>query len=260
MMGDSPNAVSTPVRKAVTLEDVMTQVISNGRCLAEMRTSLDEIQGAIHTLEVENEQLREEVKKLKEREEVLKDEVAEAKYAASVAMKKVNESDQYQRRNNLRIFGIKEEDEEDEEDIEKKVLTLFNNTLQVTVKSSDIEAVHRLGNRDKLKDKLKNKGNEIPPRGVIVRFVNRKHRELVIKNRKQLKGKKTVIVEDLTNENYRLYQKVKEDELCKQAWTTAGKIMMQTVSGRVVRVHSSSHLQEKREVWAKPPPKKFGNK
>jgi hypothetical protein len=224
--------------------------------------SISEIQGAIHNLEVENEQLREAVEGLRKREEELREELESCKYAATLALKRANESDQYQRRNNLRIYGIPEpvadpknpHKAEAEDDIERKVLEMFTNKLQVSVKPGDVEAVHRLG-------KPGRKGGEgNAPRGVIVRFVNRKQKELVIKNRKKLKNTRMVIVEDLTDENYRLYRKVKENDLCKHAWTVNGKTMMETISGRVVHVQSLSHLNENRVVWAKEASKKSGGK
>jgi hypothetical protein len=86
---------------------------------------------------------------------------------------------------------------------------------------------------------------------VIVRFVNRKVKESVIKNRTKLKNTGVVVVEDLTDMNYKLFQRVKADPLCENAWTINGKVTMKTKSGRIVKVHSASHMEQQRALWAK---------
>ena len=223
------------VNGSVTLEDIMKQVCANGRVLAEVRAEVQELKGDIHDLQVENERLREEVQVLKKRERELREKVTEAQYATALAVNHSNEANQYNRRNNLRIYGLSEKTgDEDEEELETRVLELFQSMGVKDIRSEDVEAVHRLRRPKAAKSDS--------PRGVIVRFISRKHRDRVIKNRKQLKGSKTVIVEDLTDMNYQLLQKVKDSDQCKQAWTAYGKVYMKTHKDRIIHVASMAKL------------------
>jgi regulator of replication initiation timing len=237
---------STP--KKATLDDIWQQVCKNGKQLATVTTNIEEIQGMMHELKIENDKLKREVATLKEIEEKLKEQLAEVKHTAKVALERANDTDQYSRRNNIRIYGLKEKQkgaggEEGGDDTEEQVLKLFS-TMQLKVKAEDLEAAHRLGAKNPDKN---------TSRGVIVRFINRKQKENAIKNRRKLKNTGVVVVEDLTDVNYKLLQRVKSDPLCENAWTINGKVTMKTKSGRIVKVHSTSHLEEQRAHWAKKP-------
>ena len=66
--------------------------------------------------------------------------------------------------------------------------------IEVEVTEADIDVAHRIG--------------PPPPKGrsrpVIVRFLSRKARDLVVSNRKNLKNKGVAFGEDLTKANYNL--------------------------------------------------------
>ena len=90
-------------------------------------------------------------------------------------------------------------------------------------------------------------------RAAIVRFVSRKVRDSVLLTRKSLKGTRTVIVEDLTPRAYSLFSNVKADkEVCQQAWTKNGSVMMKAHNGSIVTIQSLSDLThvDKRAQWA----------
>lgn len=104
---DDADVHSTPnINSTVTLEDVMRQVCSNGHVLTELKQEIREVRGAIHKLQVESKNLKKKVKEKKEEE--LKSQVAEAMYAVNLAVYYANDSVQYNRHNNLRIYGLPE--------------------------------------------------------------------------------------------------------------------------------------------------------
>ena len=86
---------------------------------------------------------------------------------------KLNQSDQYSRRDTVEISGVPK----DSIDLENKTIKLFEK-IDVTVVPSDIVACHP----------LKREGT------VIVKFVNPKNAESVIKNRKKLRKSDTTSV------------------------------------------------------------------
>lgn len=95
--------------------------------------------------------------------------------------------EQYQRRDNLRIYGIEEESEESEETLEEKVVELAAN-MGVILQTDDISVVHRVG---KLRDR---------ERPVILQSCRRKKRNAFLCKKGELKTKDIRVFanEDLT--------------------------------------------------------------
>lgn len=125
---------------------------------------------------------------------------------------KLDDLEQYGRRNNIRIFGFKEERGED---TVAKVVDLVNSKLNVQISSRDIDACHRLGKAENGK-----------PRAIICKFVSRLVRDRIYFAKSKLKGAKMSIKEDLTREKMALYKKVTESFDFRQVWTVRGKVFL----------------------------------
>lgn len=130
----------------------------------------------------------------------------------------IDKLEQYMRRDNIRISGIKEEEGETEDILEAKVLGLANN-LGVELESRDISVAHRLGKPTE--------GNKDRPRPVIVRLCQRKKKTQIMKKKKEMKTWKDVIYmnEDLTPLRVALLKIVKEHDDVKSVTTIDGKIL-----------------------------------
>ena len=87
--------------------------------------------------------------------------------------------------------------------------------------------------------RLERKQQKGTPRGIIVRFVSRRNRDLVIYSRKKLRGIGIFIAEDLSPRRYALLCNVK---VCKLAWSVNGKICMKAWNDRIVQVKHLSDL------------------
>ena len=97
----------------------------------------------------------------------------------------------YQRRENLRFFGIQEADTAEEDT--REVLVDFLKT-KLDIKDADaleFQRVHRIGKRDDSDDK---------PRQIIARFLRYPDREKVMSNARKLKGQGFGISADLPKE------------------------------------------------------------
>lgn len=135
--------------------------------------------------------------------------------------------EQYGRRRNVRIFGIRENDLID---TDQAVLSLAKDVLKMDppLQPTDIDISHRLRSRR----------NPAPgePRGIIVRFHNQKVRNRFIAARSMLKDPnraltdqefKTYINEDLTQKRSTLFAKVRKlqkDGHFEQTWTYNGTV------------------------------------
>ncbi|KAK7475082.1 hypothetical protein BaRGS_00033695, partial [Batillaria attramentaria] len=170
-------------------------------------------------------------------------ETSAARDLANVALRRADELDQYIRRNNMRIYGVGEEGEDKDPALcESKIMDIIHNKLGLKdVSPRDIEAVHRLGKEPKRRATA---GETVSPRGIIVRCVSRKTRDNILYRRKKLKNSGVSMVEDLTQTNYHLLQRVKEYDLCKSAWTKNGKVMMESKTGRVTWIKCLADLTD----------------
>ncbi|XP_065680637.1 uncharacterized protein LOC136094560 [Hydra vulgaris] len=103
-----------------------------------------------------------------------------------------------QRRNNLRIEGVKENDNESWNDTEKIIINIFENNLNVN--GVIIERAHRTGIIEK-----KN------PRTIVIKLLNHKDKVKILKNANKLKGSGIYINEDFSLETFTIRKKLLEE-------------------------------------------------
>lgn len=218
-----------------TLADVMAKLEVNN-------TKIDELLASIHTLKVENDSLKNSVAMIVKEGEVVKSAADTACYRAQMADSRSNDLEQYGRNYNIRMYGVPEAEKETNEQCEEKVLAIFKEKLglkDITLK--DIDVAHRLGERRQL-------NQERGGRAIIVRFISRRVRNLVISKRRLLKKKPgqkerpVTIVEDLTRNNYQLYQRARMTEGVQECWSIMGKVFVKNPSGQTRRIREQSDL------------------
>lgn len=140
--------------------------------------------------------------------------------------------EQYQRKDNLCIYGLEEESDESEEVVEAKVIELAAD-MGVILVPDNISIAHRLG---------KPQGRDRP---VIVRFCHRKKRNEMLKKRVELKKKqrKVYVNEDLTPMRVAMMKMVKEQPNVKGATTRDGKILVWlTGKDRPIEIYTPDDL------------------
>lgn len=142
--------------------------------------------------------------------------------------------EQYSRQETMRIMGLKEEQGED---VEKKVLEVFKE-VGASVTSEDISVVHRTGQRKK------------GARHVLVRFISRKKKREVMKNRKNLKDKEAFkqvyLNDDMTALRSRLMAYIKDSGKFGRVWASEGRVFVQpkTPPGASQNTDSVVHVVE----------------
>ena len=119
----------------------------------------------------------------------------------------------YQRRENLRFFGIKEEADMEEDTREVLVVFLKTELGMENADQIEFQRVHRVGKRVSSSGK---------PRQIIARFLKYPQREEVISNARKLKGKNFGISPDLPSEILeRRKKKMKQFKQAKKDGKTA---------------------------------------
>ena len=143
---------------------------------------------------------------------------------------KMNENEQYSRRNNLRYIGVKLLQNET---VPAAVIRCTNAYLNLgtdeqgnrrSLSPSDIEVAHFIKRREPPGAAHSPRSGSEAPHSIIVRFADRKVRDSVIRARRQLKNKPITITEDLTHKNQRLMHTVKAVSSVDNAWSWNGKI------------------------------------
>lgn len=134
--------------------------------------------------------------------------------------RKTDELEQYQRRENIRIFGIPEIRGENTDHL---VLSVFNKKvgeggLELGMHERDISRSHRIGPPPTL-DKL------CPPRPIIVRLASYRQRDMIFRNKRFLRGTDIVIREDLTATRRQVLNEAIVKMGKKNVWTQDGIII-----------------------------------
>ena len=149
---------------------------------------------------------------------------------------KLDELEQYSRKNSLRLSGLKETQEEDPLAL---FLSLCNNDLAINppLNPKDIDCVHRVGPKEK--------GN----RQLLVKFTSYRARKKVYDERKKLQSTTSGrwINEDLTRKRAALLfraRNMKQDGRIAGCWSSDGRILIKNVRGTIIPVHNVAGLED----------------
>lgn len=149
--------------------------------------------------------------------------------------KAVDQGEQYSRRNNLRITGYRETENESTDDIVLKMAADIGSDIEL----SDIDRSHRVGRPG---------ANRTKPRDVIVKFTSYRARQKLYKKRTALKDSGyagTFLNEDLTKLRSQVLfeaRKVVKADRAKGAWSSDGNILIRDHADIVHRLSSMTEL------------------
>lgn len=198
------------------IEACLTELLSSNKLIdklvSRMTTRLETIVAEATTKSITA--VLDRVSELEKQVTTLQDKVKSLDTALNL---RSDDLEQYQRRNNLRVFGIPETNGED---TDKLVTKLFKEKLGVDVPVSRLDRSHRVGK--KLGPKP---GETARPRPIIVRFTSYQDRRLVFTAKKKLKSTGYSIREDLTSTRVQLLQMAAERFGKDRAWTLDGRIL-----------------------------------
>ena len=188
-----------------TLESVCRQTMEKVVCarFAELQQQIDKNEATILDLQNTLDTKTKEIKSLKQRftDESEKREITE---------RKLNDLEQYTRRNSIRIFGVREQTNEDTDQI---AIDLAREKLGFALSKTDIDRSHRVYQKDQTKAKP-----------IIVKLCAHNVKSLFMRNKKRLKDTGVSIQEDLTKPTVILLRKTSDHQKVQAAWTTDGRV------------------------------------
>lgn len=159
-----------------------------------MNTLANLINSRSDAIEKMVDNVRVELKMINDKIHGIEKRVEKTEQSALKIMHRVSEVERYGRRWNLRLYGIPESEGED---VRVKVINVCQEVLpsEKNKLADAVDVAHRVGRTSQ---------NAPQPRGIILRFVSRRHRDAVwkaAKNNTFLRSKGMRFTEDLTKED-----------------------------------------------------------
>ncbi len=165
------------------------------------------VSAAVNPLLEKLDKIQEELKSLQADVQIKNDEIRKLKEEVTV---KLDEREQYSRRNNLRIFGVPESESENTDELVVDVAK----KMGVQLSELSIDRSHRIGK----------KGPQ--PRPIIVKLVRYNTRAELFRAKRNLKGSGITVREDLTKLRLNLLKSAVEAYSIQSVWTSDGVIMV----------------------------------
>lgn len=212
----------------VTLDKHAAKMVKPEGDMAAITSRNSELSNALENLNSKASVLEDRLQDLQSQNDMLQDSFTSLQCHLDRVSMKANDSEQYSRRGNVRVFRIVESPDEDCEDA---VLTLFQSKLDISISKSDIDRCHRVGSNRPGK-----------PRAIIVKVASYKVKWFIVKNRRKLKGWKIIITEGLTKENLILLNKVRESPGVISAWSMDGRIFAKIEEGNIKLIKKLTDL------------------
>ena len=147
-------------------------------------------------------------------------------------MQIANDTEQYNRRNNLRIHGL---NIQQDTNCCQAVREFVQSRLHVDLRDEDIDIAHVLPSRG-------GQPNRTP--AVIVRFQRREKRDNVLRARRVLKGTQYSVSEDLTSLNVKTMNRLRNSDRVRKTWSWNGRIYALLATGRKLCVRPFQTIDE----------------
>ena len=207
---DLKESIQNIVKEMMT--DMKTEMRAElSKIYTENQIFQGKLQDKIDGLEVENHSLRELISSKEKSIREMSSNLRETHRVARDAQERSNHNEQFSRKNNLKIHGIKESQREDTPKIACEVLKTLAN---IDIKEADIVATHRIpGKADR-------------PRPIILKVRNPEIKLSIMRKRKIVKnsGKGVRLTDDVTKLNTELIQRLLDHREIGQAWYFNGNV------------------------------------
>ncbi|XP_062604976.1 uncharacterized protein LOC134266766 [Saccostrea cucullata] len=216
--------------KTCDLESMVTNIVKGllkiHEANAEKRETLlnkriDNLTKDVDRLTMENETLKEKLSETNKNNRELKKEMDQLNDLATFATVKANYNEQYSRKNNIKVYGVQETEDEDIIEVVKSVL---KEKGDVEVNECDIVACHRIPGS-------KGKG----PKPILMKMTNNDKKAHIMRKRSKVKAAPGNIRlgDDVTKENGELIARLLDCEGVSSAWYFNGSVYGEVKKKRV---------------------------
>ena len=200
-----------------------------------------QLKSELNNFNAMNAQLIKEVGELRDIEKQKDTKIAKLESKIEWCESKLDDQEQYSRRNSLRFNGIPESDNED---IVVKTIDVINNKVkpEIPITADHVDRIHRVGKR-----------GSTTQRAVLVKFSTYRYRQRVYSNRRNLKTSKEqhetpiFVNEDLTRKRSNLLWKarcLKRDKKIQDCWSSDGTILVKTNEHKIISIGNMVDLDK----------------
>nr|CAD7259119.1 unnamed protein product [Timema shepardi] len=171
-----------------------------------------------------------------------RDDVTELNKKVMLQEDKLDDLEQYSRRNCLLVHGMPGKPGEE---VRTEVLRMFETRLNVKIEARDVDRCHRIGKPKRTSGEALVEGR----RPIIIKFTSYQKRSLVFSAKKTLKSNSILITESLTSMRQQILKAARDRYGIRQCWTQDGRIVILGDQGRRVQTlapltPTSLHFQE----------------
>ena len=203
----------------------------------KIKEKTTEINDRLDSLTYENVQLRERLEKV----EI---ELKANEALTQTAMRKSNYNEQYSRKNNIKIMGVPEKEDETIEILEDTICEILHKKAGLMIDPRKIDAIHRIP------------GKAGMPKPVLLKMRNNHEKTKIMRHRKEMKEAGYRLVDDVTKLNTELINRLTMHEHIASAWFFNGSVYGKTTAGKrhkfelycniskVIRVKSDDVVEE----------------
>ena len=191
----------------------------------KLNDKMTELNDRLDNLVLENVQLREANDKLKKR-------LDKNEKVAKTAMEKSNMNEQYSRKNNIKIMGVVEDDDETEEKLIEKINKILRAKADVSINENKIVAIHRIPGKSGM------------PKPVLIKLMNNNEKTKIMKKRKFMKLAGYRLVDDVTKQNTKLINRLNLHTDIDSAWYFNGSVFAKTTTGKRFRFDLFSVVED----------------
>ena len=219
---DTITALFSKVQKKIEkkVEDVIEEKLEE-----KLKDKMTELNDRMDSLVHENIELREANDKLKAR-------IDKNEKVAQSAMEKSNMNEQYSRKNNIKVMGVVEDDDETEDKLIEKINNILNAKAGVTLNENKIVAIHRIPGRAGM------------PKPVLIKLMNNNGKTKIMKKRKFMKLAGYRLVDDVTKQNTKLINRLNLHTDIDSAWYFNGNVFAKTTEGKRFRFDLFSVVED----------------
>lgn len=203
-------AVSECIKSEVNIKEIVSKV-----SLAITKTINDKLVNVEKSMAELKKKFEEDNKKLADKIVATENKMILVSKENDSLTEKLDIIDQKSRSCNLRIFNLKDK----QEDTKNEIRNLLQSKMALNLKDEDIQVCYRIGKKEKAK-----------PRGIFLRLASLDLKQIIYSKKKLLKGTGVVIREDLTSVRVQLLNDAIDKVGLKNAWTENGKIYVHHVN------------------------------
>ena len=213
----STNTTSLSSDLAVSLKELLNEaefIEALEKCVAKiLKAKIEKNEERIGKQEGEIHDLRVALAKREDEIKSLKSSMQQLECGMAACQSRADELEQYSRRNNVRVFGVKEAPGEDTDD---QVIKVVSQQLGYNLSKAEIDRSHRSG-------KPRPAGSK--PRPILVKLCSYRSKFALLKDRRKMKDSGFSIQEDLTKTNHEILMKLVKHPKVAAAWSTDGRVI-----------------------------------